>query len=87
MPIASAVSQATMLFAAMTPPEPAPYGLTRRERDVLRLVAAGRSDKDIADALFVNARTASRHVSAILAKLGVESRAAAVAIAFRQDLI
>jgi DNA-binding NarL/FixJ family response regulator len=87
MPIASAESQATTLFAAMTPQEPAPYGLTRREHDVLRLVAAGRSDKDIADALFVSARTASGHISAILAKLGVESHAAAVAIAFRLDLI
>jgi non-specific serine/threonine protein kinase len=87
LPIASAVTPAATLFATETLPEPAPFGLTRRERDVLRLLAVGQSDKEIADALFVSARTASGHVSAILSKLGVESRAAAVAIAFRQDLV
>ena len=63
-----------------------PWSLTRRERDVLRLLAQGRSDKEIAAALFVERRTASKHVSAILAKLGVPSRAAAVALAFKHGL-
>jgi DNA-binding NarL/FixJ family response regulator len=53
---------------------------------VLRLLAQGRSDKEIAAALFVERRTASKHVSAILAKLGVPSRAAAVALAFKHGL-
>ena len=63
------------------------YGLTRRERDVLRLLANGRSDREIAEALFVTRRTASKHVSAILAKLGVQSRTEAVAAAHRDLLI
>jgi excisionase family DNA binding protein len=61
-------------------------GLTARERDVLRLVAQGRTDREIADALYVTRRTASKHVSAILAKLGVQSRAAAAAFAARRGL-
>jgi DNA-binding CsgD family transcriptional regulator len=60
--------------------------LTARERDVLGLMAEGQTDKEIAAALFVTRRTASKHVSAILAKLGVPSRAAAVAVAARSGL-
>jgi NarL family two-component system response regulator LiaR len=48
--------------------------LTRREQEVLRLLAAGQSDRDIAEALFIGQRTVSWHVSAILSKLGVSSR-------------
>jgi excisionase family DNA binding protein len=61
-------------------------GLTARERDVLRLVAQGRTDREIARALYVSRRTASKHVSAILGKLGVHSRAAAAAFAARHGL-
>jgi excisionase family DNA binding protein len=61
-------------------------GLSARERDVLRLLAAGASDKEIADTLFITRRTASKHVSAILAKLEVDSRTAAVASAIRFGL-
>jgi DNA-binding CsgD family transcriptional regulator/tetratricopeptide (TPR) repeat protein len=57
--------------------------LSPREREVLRLLAAGRSDHQIADALFITRRTASKHVSSILAKLGVQSRTAAAAVAHR----
>jgi predicted ATPase/DNA-binding CsgD family transcriptional regulator len=53
--------------------------LTTRECDVLRLLLAGRTDKEIAAALFISRRTASNHVTAIRAKLGVRSRAAVVA--------
>jgi DNA-binding CsgD family transcriptional regulator len=60
--------------------------LTARERDVLGLLAKGQTDKEIAAALFVTRRTASKHVSSILAKLGVPSRAAAVARAARIEL-
>jgi excisionase family DNA binding protein len=60
--------------------------LSPRERDVLRLMAAGRSDKQIADLLFITRRTASKHVSAILAKLAVDSRTAAVAAAIHLGL-
>ena len=60
--------------------------LTPREWEVLRLLATGRSDKEIAGELFISARTASTHVAAIIAKLGVPSRTAAAAIAAR-DLL
>ncbi|MFN8592115.1 MAG: tetratricopeptide repeat protein [Thermomicrobiales bacterium] len=60
--------------------------LTPRERDVLRLVAAGQSDRAIGDALFISRRTASKHVAAILAKLGVNTRAEAAARAVRDGL-
>ncbi|MDQ3780007.1 MAG: LuxR C-terminal-related transcriptional regulator [Chloroflexota bacterium] len=63
------------------------YGLTPREREVLRLVVSGNSDKEIAAALFVARATASKHVSAILDKLGAESRTAAAAIAYRDGLL
>jgi DNA-binding NarL/FixJ family response regulator len=59
------------------------YGLTAREAEVLGLVAAGRSNKEIAEALFISTKTASVHVKHILAKLGVTSRVQAAAIAHR----
>jgi DNA-binding NarL/FixJ family response regulator len=58
-------------------------GLTHRELEVLRLVAAGRNNRDIAAELFISAKTASVHVSNILAKLGVHTRVEAAAIAHR----
>ncbi|MGE3796316.1 MAG: LuxR C-terminal-related transcriptional regulator [Thermomicrobiales bacterium] len=57
--------------------------LTPRERDVLILVADGLSDKAIGDKLFISPRTVANHMNHILGKLGVGSRAAAVAIAIR----
>jgi DNA-binding NarL/FixJ family response regulator len=54
-------------------------GLTSRELEVLDLVAAGRSNGEIAETLFVTPKTARNHVSSVLTKLGVSSRAAAVA--------
>ncbi|HXZ69981.1 MAG TPA: LuxR C-terminal-related transcriptional regulator, partial [Streptosporangiaceae bacterium] len=61
-------------------------GLTPREFEVLRLVAAGRSNPEIAAELFISAKTASVHVSNILAKLGVSSRGEAAAAAHRLRL-
>jgi len=63
------------------------HGLTRREVDVLRLLAEGRSDREIAAALFISPKTAGVHVSHLLAKLGVRSRSAAVAYALRRGLV
>jgi non-specific serine/threonine protein kinase len=62
-------------------------GLTLRERDVLRLLEEGRSDKEIAAALYVSRRTVATHVANILRKLNVPSRAAAAAYAVRQGLV
>ncbi|SNS68952.1 regulatory protein, luxR family [Streptosporangium subroseum] len=61
-------------------------GLTAREHEVLRLVADGRSNREIAGELFISAKTASVHVSNILAKLGVASRGEAAAMAHQQNL-
>jgi DNA-binding CsgD family transcriptional regulator len=61
-------------------------GLTAREFEVLRLVAAGRSNSEIAAQLFISAKTASVHVSNILGKLGVTSRGEAAATAHQQRL-
>jgi predicted ATPase/DNA-binding CsgD family transcriptional regulator len=61
--------------------------LTPREMDVLRLVAQGKTDREIGDALFISHHTVMRHVSRILAKLDVESRTAAAAYALRHDLV
>jgi ATP/maltotriose-dependent transcriptional regulator MalT len=61
-------------------------GLTAREQEVLRLVALGRSNRDIAEELFISAKTASVHVSNILGKLGVASRGEAAATAHRLRL-
>src|ERR1700694_2206303 len=64
---------------------PAPLaGLTSREHEVLRLLVAGRSNKEIAAALFISPKTASVHVSNILGKLGASSRTEAAAIAQRE---
>jgi DNA-binding NarL/FixJ family response regulator len=71
--------------------EPAPpaiekFGLTDREAEVLALVAAGRSNPQIAAELFISPKTASVHVSNIISKLGVSSRGEAAALAHRLGL-
>ncbi|GAA4950819.1 hypothetical protein GCM10023238_16420 [Streptomyces heliomycini] len=70
-----------------TPADPADaLGLTSREREVLRLVTAGRTNRRIAEELFISPKTASVHVSHILAKLGVSGRGEAAAVAHRLGL-
>ncbi|MFE7581250.1 LuxR C-terminal-related transcriptional regulator [Streptomyces gardneri] len=64
-----------------------PGGLTAREAEVLRLVAGGGTNKDIAQALVISEHTVSRHLNNIFAKLGVGSRAAATAYAYAHDLV
>jgi DNA-binding NarL/FixJ family response regulator len=63
------------------------HGLTGREREVLRLVAAGRSNREIAEALVISEHTVARHLQNIFAKLGVSSRTAASAFAHEHDLL
>jgi DNA-binding CsgD family transcriptional regulator len=62
-------------------------GLTSRELEVLRLVAAGRTNKAIAAELVLSERTVERHVSNIFVKLGVSSRSAATAFAYQHELV
>ena len=70
------------------PPTPAdPFGLTPREREVLLLLADGRTNRQIAEHLFISESTAGVHVSNILGKLGVSSRVEAAGIAFRLRLV
>jgi len=75
-----------------TAPGQPPHGavltsLTSREREVLRLIAAGRSNREIATVLYIAPKTASVHVSNILGKLGAASRTEAAAIAHREGLL
>ena len=59
--------------------------LTRRESDVLRLLAQGLTQDEIAGRLEISSKTVSTHIEHVLRKLGVHSRAQAVALAFRDD--
>jgi len=65
----------------------APFRLTPREREVLRLVASGRTNRAIAEQLFLSEKTIDRHVSNIFAKLDVPTRAAATAFAYQHRLV
>ncbi|MGH2555895.1 MAG: LuxR C-terminal-related transcriptional regulator, partial [Actinomycetota bacterium] len=62
-------------------------GLTAREVEVLRLVAAGNTNRAIADELVISEKTVARHVSNIFTKLGLSSRSAATAYAYEHDLV
>lgn len=64
-----------------------PGGLTDREIEVLRLVAAGRSNREVAEALVISEHTVARHVQNMFTKLGVSSRTAAAAYAFEHALV
>jgi DNA-binding CsgD family transcriptional regulator len=64
-----------------------PGGLTDREAEILRLVATGLTNREIAEAAFLSAKTVSRHLSNIFTKIGVTSRAAATAYAFEQGIV
>ena len=68
------------------PSQIASLGLTRREAEVLALVAAGHTNRQIGQELFITEKTASLHVSRILAKLGVPGRGQAAAVAHRLGL-
>ena len=61
--------------------------MTRREAEVLKLVALGKTNRDIAGDLFISKKTVARHISNIFDKLDVSSRAAATAYAFKNQLV
>jgi len=67
--------------------DPPGSGLTEREREVLRAVAEGRRSKEIGAALGISERTVKAHLANIYSKLGVDSRAGAIAVAARRGLI
>jgi DNA-binding NarL/FixJ family response regulator len=73
--------------AQQLPDEPDPFRLTRREREVLTLVSEGRTNRQIAERLYISDKTASVHVSNILTKLGVTNRGEAAAVAHRLRLV
>ena len=87
---AALARRARMSLTAGPAPEPedelARLGLTGREREILLLVAAGHTNREIAQALFISPKTAGVHVSNILAKLGVTGRVEAAAVAHRSGL-
>jgi DNA-binding CsgD family transcriptional regulator len=64
-----------------------PGGLTAREAEVLRLVASGHTNKEVAGALFLSDKTIARHLSSIFAKAGVSTRSGATAFAFKHDIV
>jgi DNA-binding NarL/FixJ family response regulator len=63
------------------------HGLSDRELQVLRLVAAGKSNREIASELVISEHTVARHLQNIFAKLGISSRTAATAFAFENGLV
>ena len=63
-----------------------PRGLTPREAEVLRLVASGKSNREIATDLVISEHTVARHLQNMYTKLGVSSRSGATAFAFEHDL-
>ncbi|MFH8365415.1 AAA family ATPase [Streptomyces sp. NPDC018031] len=96
LPLETAAAPAPPAPDPATTPAPGPdgsadpagaLGLTPRERDVLRLVAIGRTNRQIAEELFISPKTASVHVSNILAKLEVSGRVEAGALAHRLKLV
>jgi DNA-binding NarL/FixJ family response regulator len=75
-----------MMAGSNTPGPDTYHGLTPREVEVLRLVAAGRSNREIADELFISEKTVARHLTNVFTKLAVESRTQAAAWAFRSGV-
>jgi DNA-binding CsgD family transcriptional regulator len=73
--------------AAVEAVDDSPLGLTPREHEVLLLVAEGRTNREIGAALYMSEKTASVHVSRILAKLEVGGRVEAAAVAHRLGMV
>jgi DNA-binding CsgD family transcriptional regulator len=82
-----ALARRGRLEAGLPVPVRVDQTLTARERDVLALVARGRTNRQIGRTLFISEKTASVHVSNILGKLGASGRTEAVAIASRRGLV
>jgi NarL family two-component system response regulator LiaR len=78
------IAQVQKERALVSEPE---LGLTPREMEVVRLVATGRSNQEIADVLYISMPTVKRHVTNVLGKLGLRSRSALTAYAFTHGLL
>jgi DNA-binding NarL/FixJ family response regulator len=88
MRLDEAVALALAITAPERPPQPSQgRRLTTRQAEVLRLLVAGRSDREIGEALFLSRRTVQDHVSRLIATLGVANRTEAAAIAVRDHLV
>ncbi len=81
-----AVPDAAATARLLDEPGSLPAGITAREAEVLRLVAAGKTNRDIAVELVISEHTVARHLQNLFAKLGVSSRSGATAYAFEHDL-
>ncbi len=90
VPVGAALAEAlayTPTVSTLTPAAPSQtFGLSPREMEVLRLMADGLSNRQVADALYVSLRTVATHVTSVLTKLDLPSRTAAVAFAIRNGL-
>ncbi len=82
-----AIAEATTLSLYQPSEHETPFGLTPRQLEILRLMAVGRTDREIADELFISYRTVTTHVENILKRMGVDSRTAASTDAVRLGLI
>ncbi|MBL8126314.1 MAG: response regulator transcription factor, partial [Chloroflexia bacterium] len=80
--LAVAEARSLMVTPAAQPPA---LHLTRREQDVLRELAAGKSNREIGETLFVSPVTVATHIASLYRKLGVDSRAEAIAWAHHHD--
>ena len=91
LPVAEAVAEANAVLAAIVDTPTAAitsaHGLTPRELEVIRLIAAGQSNRQIADALFIAVPTVKRHLTNIFGELGVTSRSALNTYAHTHDLV
>jgi len=87
-PSPAAAASPAPVDAPLSPaPAPAPVGLTAREVDVLRLIAAGKSNLEIAKDLFVSEATVKTHINHVFAKTGARDRAQAVRFAYQHGLV